>query len=177
MISKYNHKELTWIDLNSPSEEEIFHIIDEYSIPEYIKKEIMQKSTDDKINLDNDYIFASLYFSSMSLDKSISNMLIFVVSDNYILTIHNEPIQALNIFSKEMELDIITDERNKVSNNKLLFAYLLKSLYVNSQKQLALYDTVIKDLREQLGKKGKKLKLFTWLFIISVIAIILILCL
>lgn len=177
MISKYNHKELIWIDLESPSEEEIFHIIEQYSIPLYIKEEIMLKTHEDRINLDNDFIFASLYFPQAEGGENRDNKLIFVVSNSFILTIHNEPMQALNIFSKEMELDIITEEKLKISNNKLLFAYLLKSLYVNSQKQLVMNYIQIKSLKKQLLKKSKKSKLLTWLFIISLIAIIFIVCL
>jgi len=177
MISKYNHKELIWIDLESPSEEEIFHIIEQYSIPLYIKEEIMLKTHEDRINLDNDFIFASLYFPQAEGSENRDNKLIFVVSNSFILTIHNEPMQALNIFSKEMELDIITEEKLKISNNKLLFAYLLKSLYINSQKQLVMNYIQIKSLKKQLLKKSKKAKLLTWLFIISLIAIIFIVCL
>lgn len=177
MISKYNHKELIWIDLESPSEEEIFHIIEQYSIPLYIKEEIMLETHEDRINLDNDFIFASLYFPQAEGSENRDNKLIFVVSNSFILTIHNEPMQALNIFSKEMELDIITEEKLKISNNKLLFAYLLKSLYINSQKQLVMNYIQIKSLKKQLLKKSKKAKLLTWLFIISLIAIILIVCL
>lgn len=177
MISKYNHKELIWIDLESPSEEEIFHIIEQYSIPLYIKEEIMLKTHEDRINLDNDFIFASLYFPQAEGSENRDNKLIFVVSNSFILTIHNEPMQALNIFSKEMELDIITEEKLKISNNKLLFAYLLKSLYINSQKQLVMNYIQIKSLKKQLLKKSKKSKLLTWLFIISLIVIILIICL
>ena len=175
MISKYNHKELTWIDLESPSEEEIFHIIDEYSIPLYIKEEIILKTTEDRINLDNEYIFASLYFTQVLEDEKIENNLIFVVSNSYILTIHSKPMQTFDIFSKEMELDIITDENNKVNNNKLLFAYLLKSLYVNSQKQLSLNSIQIEKLIIQLRKKAKQIKLYKTLFIISIIVIIILL--
>lgn len=177
MISKYNHKELIWIDLESPSEEEIFHIIEQYSIPLYIKEEIMLETHEDRINLDNDFIFASLYFPQAEGSENRDNKLIFVVSNSFILTIHNEPMQALNIFSKEMELDIITEEKLKISNNKLLFAYLLKSLYINSQKQLVMNYIQIKSLKKQLLKKSKKAKLLTWLFIISLIAIIFIVCL
>lgn len=180
MISKYNHKELTWIDLESPSDEEIFHIVDEYSIPLYIQEEITLRPKEDRINLDNEYIFASLYFSQLSQDDKVQNNLIFVVSNSYILTIHNKPMQTLDIFSKEMELDIITDENNKVSNNKLLFAYLIKSLYVNSQKQLTSNEIKISHLIEQLQKRIKKTKLYKTLFIISLVVIIIlsiILCL
>lgn len=173
MISKYNHKELIWIDLESPSEEEIFHIIEQYSIPLYIKAEIMLRTSEDRISLDNDFIFASLYFPQISISENINNKLIFVVSNSFILTIHNEPMQALNIFSKEMELNIITEEKVNISNNRLLFAYLLKSLCINSQKQLVIDEIRIKNLKKQLIQNSRKLRLLTLLFIVSLIVIIL----
>ena len=166
MISKYSNKKLNWIDLEAPSEEELSHIIEQQYIPDYIKEMIGSKSKEDRVNMDNDFIFAS-----------IGGKIILVASDNFILTIHNEKIQGLEKFGKEMELDILKEDKFKIDNNKLLFAHLLKSLFTNFQDELIDSELKIQGLRNQIilsNKKNKKLKTF---IIILVILLIIFICL
>lgn len=179
MISKYSHKDLNWIDIQPPKEEEIAYIFDEYAIPLFIKEEILLKTEDDIIRLDHGFIFVSFYYHLFSSDKSIKNKLIFIVSDNFIITIHDELIESLSLFLKEMELNIITKEKFDINNNRVLFAHLLKNLYINSQNQLIANDAIIKNLKEAISKKNKTIKSLTILsgILLSAIILISILCL
>ena len=174
MISKYNHKELTWIDLEDPKESELSHVIDLYSIPDFIKDALDLKNNEDSIRLDNDYIFISFnlpqYFQTENAE--INSKIILIVNDNFILTIHEDPIPALNIFSKEMELDIIRHE--KINNNQLLFIYFLKSLFVSSEDRLVKAEIQIQNLKEQILNKNKKVKLLKRVLVSSLVIIILI---
>lgn len=174
MISKYSHKELIWADLESPKDTEITYILEEYNIPSIIKEEMVLAQKEDIIKLYNDYIFASLCFPQLTPDKNVDNKLIFIASDKFIISIHNEPIHELSAFLKEMELGTMGDNKTNIDDNKLLFAHLLKSLYVNSHKQIIASDAKIKYLKNQIVKNNKKLKLLTLLAIITLVVIIII---
>ncbi len=137
MISKYNHKELNWVDMESPKEEEINHIIEEYSIPSDIKNKIISKDLKDIIDINYNYIFTSM-----------NSNLLFFVSDQIVLSIHNGHKEAFDKFSKEIELDALKD--NKINNHYLLFAYLLKNLYIDSQKQAELNADQIATLQNHM---------------------------
>jgi Mg2+ and Co2+ transporter CorA len=174
MISKYNHGELVWIDLESPSEEEINHIMEQYSIPTYIEDKIKITRKEDEIDIGDNFIFVKLHIPHKSnQNKSV----IFVVSDNLVLTIHYNPIQAFNKFGKEMELDIILDEKSKIKNNKLLFAYLLKNLYLNLETQKLENGITIEKLQKHILGKDKRLKLFIFLSILLLVTTIIFICL
>lgn len=174
MISKYKHKELHWIDLEEPTTEEVFYVLDEYSIPSFIKEKINLEKIEDEINLDHNIIFASFDFSQISSIKESMSKIIFIACENFIITIHTKPIKALGEFLKEMELDVMTREKEKIKDNKLLFAHLLKSLYVNSHKQLIENEFQIIDFKKQIIKNNKKIKSLTALTIIlSIVFVIL----
>jgi len=158
MISKYRNKGLIWTDLESPKEPEINYVLEEYNIPSIIKEEMDINPKDDIIRLYNGYVYASLSFPQLTLNTNIENKLIFIVNDNYVISIHNEPIHALSAFLKEMELDTIKNEKMDISDNKLLFANLLKSLYVNSHREIISDNTRINNLKEQIIKKNEKIK-------------------
>ncbi len=172
MISKYSHKELAWIDLEAPKDAEISYVLEEYNIPSIIKEEMSANKNDDVIRLYNDYIYAFLSFPQVAESENVDNKLIFIASDKYIFSIHNEPIQALSAFLKEMELGTMDENNASISDNKLLFAHLLKSLYVNSHKQIIAHDAKIKNLREQIIKNNKRLKSLTIWAVVTIIVII-----
>jgi hypothetical protein len=158
MISKYSHKGLSWIDLESPKEEEITYIFEEYTIPIYIKEDILSGNKDDIIRLDHDFIFAYLNFFNDSLSPHGNEKVIFIICDNYIITIHDNPIKALTLFLKEIELDTFKNEKFNINNNKLLFSYLMKSLFVNSHKQIIQNEIIINNFDSILINKNKKIK-------------------
>jgi Mg2+ and Co2+ transporter CorA len=167
MISKYSHKGLNWIDLESLSNEsEIDHIIEQLSIPSHIEEKIKMKEGGEALHIDDDFIVVN-----------IGNKMIFVVCDKYVLSIHDRPIQAFSEFSKEMEQDIIIEEKSKINNNILLFAHLVKNLYLNSEIQAVGKETEIKILKKALIQKSKKLKLFIFLSILLLATTIIFICL
>lgn len=166
MISKYSHKGLSWIDLESGSEEELAHAIEQLYVPSYIQEKIKRGLQQNVIHMDDDFIVAN-----------ISDKLTFVVCDKYVLSIHDEPIHAIDKFGKEMELDIIVEDKSQIKNNKLLFAHLLKNLYLGGEKQMVTSKLEIESLKRDLLKNSKKLKLFTILSIIFLVTTIIFICL
>ncbi len=143
MISKYIYKELNWIDLESPQEEELIHILEQYRIPSNIKDKILAKNLNETIDINDD-----------SIVVFIKNSIIFIVNNNLVLTIHHKPIEAFDQFSKEMELDI--NGNKKISSHKLLFAYLLKNLYTSSQDQLINNENQIIKLKKKIKLNHRK---------------------
>lgn len=173
MLSKYSHKQLTWIDIEKPNNEELEYVLEEYFIPDYIKDMLKDEEGEDKIYSDHDYIFTQLPF--LSSDNLPSDKITFIVSDDFIISIHNNPTNYLTNFFKEIELYIINNDKLTINNNKLLFVYLLKSLYLNSEKQLITFESIARNYHKNSIKISKKLKLFKTLFFILLGAIILIL--
>ncbi len=173
MLSKYSHKDLTWVDLEKPNNEELEYVLEEYSIPEYIKDMLKTKTRDDKMYSDYDYIFAQVPF--LSLGNSSEDKLIFIVNDDFIISIHNKTTNYLSEFFKEIELNIISNNKLIIDNNRLLFTYLLRSLYSNSEKQLITFDSIAKNYQKNNIKISKKVKIYKTLFFVLLSAIILIL--
>lgn len=174
MISKYNHKGLIWVDIESPQIEEILYALEEYPIPLFLKEEILSKKNESKIILDFEYIFARVDLSNINLNQNINDKIIFLVSDNFVLLIHSKPLKALSQFIKEIEFDILATEDNlNIKNSRLLFGHLLKNLYINSQEEIFEKIYQLEILKNKIIKQNKKLKLFLILNIIFILIIIL----
>jgi Mg2+ and Co2+ transporter CorA len=174
MISKYRHNELNWVDLESPKEEELNYVLDEYSVPSYIREKIAERSTDDRMSLDYDYIFTSINYPETISGFNSNNKLVFIVNDGHIISIHDEPILALKELIKDIEMNINASEKLNLNNNKTLFAHLLKNLFASSQQKLVLNNAEIYEYKKEIYAKSKKIKLLTTLLFVSLGAIMLI---
>lgn len=164
MISKYNHKELNWVDLDSPQEEEILHTIEQYPLPQVIKDKLILKKKEDEIDINYDFIYIS-----------INNEITLFVNDDLVISIHSGQTKAMDQLSKELELDMVENE--KINDNKILFAHLLKNLYINSQKQLSDSSNHIKSLKNQITKNNKRIKKLIIFIILLIILSIIFICL
>ncbi len=156
MISKYSHKELTWIDLEASSEEEILYVIEQYSIPLSIDDEIRAKNEESKTKLNNGYIFTSLYFPQILIkeNKVLNNKLIFIINNNFILTIHENPIEAISEFLKNLEIDTTLPEQLQIKHTDLLSYYLIKNLYLNLKEKLLLNNIEISKIEDNIINKN-----------------------
>lgn len=168
MISKYRHRGLTWVDLTSPTEEEISYAFDEYSIPEFIRQEIRKDSKEHYITLENEIIFAILRPNKEENKEKV----IFIKDKNFVITIHDQPIHSIEDFSSELELDISFEQDSKIKDHDLLFAHLLRKIYLGFYDKVLDNENVIEKLERKIAKKNKRLKFFAVYNIVSFIIIL-----
>ncbi len=152
MISKYTYKGLTWIDLESPTDDELTHVMEEYSITPTIREEMKNMSIQSKVDLYPNFIYLILHFPEISRkgNKSIEKEIDFIISNEFIVTIHYEPIDSLHEFSKKFEVDAILERRMDVDHAGFLFFHLMKSLYSNSRNQLSEVNIILKDIEKKI---------------------------
>lgn len=165
MISKYTYKGLTWIDLESPTDDELTHIMENYSITPTIREEMKNMSLQSKVDLYPNFIYLILHFPEISHkgNKSNEKEIDFIISNDFIITIHYEPIESLHEFSKTFEVDAILEKRMDVDHAGFLFFHLIKSLYVHSRSQLTGVNSVLKNIEKNIfdGHEGKMVALIS----------------
>jgi len=159
MISKYSYKGLTWVDLESPTEEEVIHVMEEYSIPVLIGEQLHTKTLQSKVELYPAFIYLILHFPQISHqnDEGLDQEIDFIVGKDYIITTHYEFIEAIHEFSKTFEVDAILDKNLEVDNAGFLFFNLIKTLYIHSRHQLHGLNSFMKEVESKIfeGKEGE----------------------
>ncbi len=159
MISKYTYKGLTWVDLESPTEDELVHVMEEYSIPISIGEEMHNRSFQSKIDIYPTFIYLILNFPEVSHKdgRSMEQEIDFIVGHKFIITTHYEFIDSLHEFSKTFEVDAILEKRMDVDHAGFLFFHLIKTLYVHSRYQLNAVNTILRDVEKKIfeGNEGK----------------------
>ncbi len=148
MISKYTYKTLTWIDLYSPTKEEVRALAEEYHIPELVKDEILTPTLRSKVDAYDNLLFLILHFPILPLARpgqSIEQEIDFVMGKDFIITTHYEPIPPLEEFAKMFDTGSALDKRNLSAHAGFLFYFIIKELYHHSMNEL---DKVNESLHE-----------------------------
>lgn len=158
MISKYNYKGLTWIDLESPTQDEIIHIMEEYSIPVIVGGQLHSKTPQSKIDVYPNFIYLVLHFPRLGhkKDKGHEQEIDFIVGNKFIVTVHYEAIESLHEFSKTFEIEAVMEKKIDIDHAGFLFYHLVKSLYTSSRNQLNDINTLLRETEKKVFEGQEK---------------------
>lgn len=151
MISKYIYKKLTWIDVESPTREEITHLSEEYGISPLVGEELLNKSVRSKVDLYDNFIYLILHFPKIghSHSKNVEQEIDFIIGKDFIITVHYELVDPLHEFSKFFEVQSTLEKGIQVEHAGFLFFLIAKELYKNLMSEL---DDINRSLKEIEGK-------------------------
>ncbi|MCX6753312.1 MAG: hypothetical protein NTW62_03160 [Candidatus Nomurabacteria bacterium] len=141
MISKYTFNGIDWIDLQSPTAEEVASLVDEYSIAPMVAEEFITETVRSKVDLYNNLIYLVLHFpiDHMKKDGRSEQEIDFVVGKKFLITIHYELVNPLHEFFKKFEVRALLnkeDKNLKEDHAGYLFYHIIKELYKNVAKDL-----------------------------------------
>ena len=164
MTNTYTYKNLSWIDLESPTEQEVLDLVQKYHIHTLVGEDILSEYSRPRIERYPDHIYLVLRIPERIRrtprrhhdirrypieEKEIN----FVIGRDFIITAHRGPIEPIANFAKVFETDSIIakgKEKNSVSSNAgvsngasgvgdhagYIFYYLMKRLYARVEDDL-----------------------------------------
>lgn len=159
MICTNKYRNLTWIDVESPTQNEITHLIEEYDIPEITAKELLTKTIRSKVDLHSNGIYLVLHFPKIHKkgDVASEQEIDFLLGKDYVITVHYEKIKALSHCTHSFESHTVSDKNAIGDHAGFLFFYLIKELYRDSMEELEDINDNLKQIEENIfnGKEGK----------------------
>ena len=125
------YKQITWVDIINPSRRAISELAQKYPFHPLHLEDTLSKAQFPKIEQSDEdkYLFLLLKFPQLDkkLDKIIVSQLMFFLGENYLVTIHDDPNDAIS--------NIFNDCQENKAERKAYFgtssAYLL---YINIEK-------------------------------------------
>jgi len=137
MLARYRYKNLTWIDLESPTREEVQQVMDEFSIEPLIAEELLLPSSKSRTEARDAYLYLVLHFPALRhTHKSREQELDFIIGREFLITTRYDTIDPLHKFSKIFEVNSILDKGNIGEHAGFLFAYMVKKLYKSIEHEL-----------------------------------------
>lgn len=147
MISRYSHQGIAWVDLESPTNDEINLLAEEYNLHPVISGELVSSSERAKVDLYDDAIYLILHFPlrNRKTGHIAETEIDFVLKKNALITTHYELIDPLHDFSRLFEVGTYLTNSKIGEHAGYLFFAQIRELYKHTQY---LIEGVGKEIRE-----------------------------
>ncbi len=142
MITHHTNRGLVWLDVVSPTDDEVTGLIKRYDLHPLVGEELKVSSSRAKIDFYDDYILIVLTLPVRSrkgakfavTDREID----FVIGKNFLITARDETIEQLEYFSKIFDTNAILNknETEKIEHAGHLFYYMVQRIYRGMREDL-----------------------------------------
>lgn len=152
MISRYTLKDLVWVDLESPTRDEVRDIMDEFNIHPIVGNELLNPTMRPKVDPYDHFIYLILHFPMVTHTHGGESQqeVDFIIGKNFLITTHYELIDPLHEFSKMFEVNSILDKSNIGDHAGFLFFYLMRELYRMLIDELDRIDTRLEQIESKI---------------------------
>jgi len=140
MTTTHAARGLAWIDMQSPTDDEIASVVNRYALHPLVGEELKDSPSLAKIDFHKDYMLVVLTFP-VRIKKGASYEVVdrevdFVIGQNYLITCHAEAIDQLEYFAKIFETNTILNKDSKIEHIGHLFYYMIMRLYAGMYDDL-----------------------------------------
>jgi magnesium transporter len=151
MLKKYEYKDLVWLDLESPTHNEVRMVMEQYNIEPLVAEELLVPSLKPKVDLRGNCIFLVLHFPVLKGGVEQRNQEIdFIIGRNFLVTTRYENIDPLHQFSKVFEVNSILDRSNMGDHAGFIFYYMIRIVYQYLIEQLDSIKTSLAHVEEKI---------------------------
>ena len=151
MISTYKYDSITWIDLESPTEEELLQVISDYRIPDYLLNELLTETMLSKVDVYNDLIYSVLHFPRVHNEKRLPDLEVdFILSKNFLITIHYEFSNAIHDFARNFEVEVMLSKNFPTTHAGYIFHAIIMESYKQANHKLDDLYQLLESAKDQI---------------------------
>jgi magnesium transporter len=138
MLQKFSFHNIDWIDLESPTTEDIKEVQERYGIHQTAATHLLSPVTKPRIDFFEDHIYLVLHFPILDeKNRTLHTREVdFILGKHYIITGHYKPIPELHELSSIFELEN-TMPHTKGKHAGFLFLYIMRHLYTSIENELS----------------------------------------
>lgn len=152
MISRYTYKDLTWVDVQSPTQDEVRALMEEFAIHPLAADELLIPTLRPKVDLYPDFIYLILHFPIISHkhEGGREQEIDFIVGKNFLITTHYDLVDPLHEFSKVFEVNSILERSNIGDHAGFILFYIMRELYKMLDRELDHIDHDFGDIEAKI---------------------------
>ncbi len=128
MIQRHVYKDITWVDLEAPTGEDVRTILAEFNINNLIGEELLSPTLRSKADVYTNFIYLIIHLPS-SKDSSGIQEIDFIIGEHFIITTHYEDSDPLLEFSRTFEIESILNRSNIGTHAGYIFYYMMRLIY------------------------------------------------
>ena len=159
MLTRLEHDGLTWIDLESPTPEELDEIGSTYSIGPVLAQELLTPTAKPRVDVYNECTYAVFHFPAVrhTRKKEVLQEVDIILGKKYLITVHYEPMEAIDDFKRAFEAETLVGNKRKekLHVGNLLFE-LIERLYRESEYELASLEDSLASIEKRIFEGQEK---------------------
>lgn len=162
MIERYTHNNFTWLDIVSPTRDEVKGLMETYGIHPRIAEQLLDPSLKPWVDAHGKFVYVVLHFPASRHSKSVdSNQEVnFIVGDKVLLTTRYDTIDSIHKFGKEFEVHASLNNEHPTEVSYYIFYRMLQKLYHSVEHELEYIESSLNDIEESIFKGKEKEMVF-----------------
>jgi magnesium transporter len=161
MISTYKHKNVTWIDLENPTQDEVRKIAEKYNLDPLIANDLLTPSSRPIVEDQDDYTYLIFHFPIASDVKDYGKIteiqeIDFILGKDFIITNRYMVVDSLLEFSKTFTVNSMLDKSHMADHAGFVFFYMVKGLYKELENRLENLNDLLRDAEDKIFKGQEK---------------------
>lgn len=131
MLHRHTQKGVVWVDLTHPTQEEIKEVSEEFSLSPGVIHELTSPSVKSRVELHKNYIYLILHFPVFKHSHSNDSKqeIDFIIGKDFLITARYDTIDALDKFSKVIEVNSILDRGFGENATGTIFFGIIQEIY------------------------------------------------
>lgn len=157
MQRQIKYKNITWIDLETPTREEIEDLTNQHDLPVLVSHELRTPSARPKADLYDDFIYLVLHFPVSNFFGNNHEHrreifeIDFILGKDYLITTHYQPIQQLNEFVEIFESNSTLSKKKETEIHAgMLFYYMIDQIYQSLEPGLEYLNDNLKRIEDKI---------------------------
>ena len=158
MISVYKHRHLTWVDVESPTPDEVRKIMDEYDIDPLVADELLLPTLKPHVDVYSNFIYLILHFPAFkhTHNGNINQEIDFIIGKDFLITTRYDTVDPLHKFSKVFEVNSVLDKGDIGDHAGFLFFYMVRKLYKSLEHELEYIEDSLEIIEEDIFEEKEK---------------------
>lgn len=152
MIQTYERNGVTWVDLESPTQEEIEEVGEKYALHPLVTRELATPSARQKVDLYENYMYLVLHFPAVAHNHGshAAEEIDFVLGKDFIITTHYEPSDVIRQFAGAFEVDSLIRKGKHDLHAGFIFFALIQRFYASLEDQLETIDALLNEAKRSV---------------------------
>ena len=167
MIKTYTYRNLTWLDVESPTQDDVSDLIKKHGLHPLVGEELLAPTKKSRIDVYKNYLFLALHIpirtkvngNSIVVEKEVD----FIIGNNFIITSREEVVEPLHSFARIFETNSILDKSVLGDHAGVIFYYMMKKIYSYMTEDLENIKDALNEVEEHIfiGQEKKMVEVLS----------------
>lgn len=161
MLTRYQERDLTWVDLVAPTPQEVRALMAEFDIAPAVAQELLSASYKSKVERAGDAVYVILHFPTLrgKLNRRPEAEIDFIIGKKFLITARYENIDPLHAFAKAFEVGTLLG-RNHATHGGHLFASMAQNLYKSLGEECELMRSRLEEIETRIFNGDERRMVF-----------------